>query len=265
MYGTGSGQHWLLGIGAETPLNSISPCFLTANAARGLWDWYNRPHTGGCRLRAGRSYQERRGRRCRKLACAAICSPPAPALIPAARSPGGMDDPICRRNQGWMRRFVHWPAQPLAPLFAPKLGSSPLPRILSMEGNPAACAWLATRCGRRESEKRISQSTRSEGCCERIACPSHPGRPLTELRNIGTQELKIHYFAPMRWKVSGPRLPPSDKTEMGPLAEEHPPRIRAPTRRSARPSLTRSPIREISVTTFVTATCRSKGSTLLAL
>ena len=52
---------------------------------------------------------------------------------------------------------------------------------------------------------------------------------MTELRNIGTQELKIHYFAPMRWKVSGPRLPPSDKTEMGPLAEEHRPRIRAPT------------------------------------
>jgi hypothetical protein len=36
MDGTGSGQHWLLGIGAETPLNSISPYFLTASAARGL-------------------------------------------------------------------------------------------------------------------------------------------------------------------------------------------------------------------------------------
>jgi hypothetical protein len=43
---------------------------------------------------------------------------------------------------------------------------------------------LPTRCGRRESEKRISRSARSDGCCERIACPSHPGRPLAELRNI---------------------------------------------------------------------------------
>src|SRR5260370_26043331 len=38
--------------------------------------------------------------------------------------------------------------------------------------------------------------------------------------------------------AAGPRLPRSDRTEMGPLTGEHRLRIRAPWRWSARPSLT---------------------------
>ena len=34
--GTPSGQHWLRGFGAASPLNSISPCFFTASAAAGF-------------------------------------------------------------------------------------------------------------------------------------------------------------------------------------------------------------------------------------
>jgi hypothetical protein len=30
------GQHWLLGLGAGMPLNSLSPCFFTASAASGF-------------------------------------------------------------------------------------------------------------------------------------------------------------------------------------------------------------------------------------
>jgi hypothetical protein len=40
--------------------------------------------------------------------------------------------------------------------------------------------------------------------------------------------------------ATGPWLPRSDRTEMGPLSEEHRSRIRAPRRWSARPSLTHS-------------------------
>jgi hypothetical protein len=40
--------------------------------------------------------------------------------------------------------------------------------------------------------------------------------------------------------AAGPRLPRSDRTEMGPLSEEHRSRIRAPRRWSARPSLTQN-------------------------
>jgi hypothetical protein len=36
MYGTGSGQHWSLGFGEATPLNSNSPYFLTVSAAQGF-------------------------------------------------------------------------------------------------------------------------------------------------------------------------------------------------------------------------------------
>jgi hypothetical protein len=34
--GTPPGQHWVLGIGAGMPLNSISPCFFTTSAACGF-------------------------------------------------------------------------------------------------------------------------------------------------------------------------------------------------------------------------------------
>src|ERR1700730_2453357 len=36
VYGVGSGQHWLPGLGGTTPLNSISPLFLTASTACGV-------------------------------------------------------------------------------------------------------------------------------------------------------------------------------------------------------------------------------------
>src|SRR6266849_10627534 len=41
--------------------------------------------------------------------------------------------------------------------------------------------------------------------------------------------------------AAGPWLPRSDRTEMGPLSEEHRPRIRAPGKWSARPSLPSRP------------------------
>src|SRR6266436_5975081 len=44
----------------------------------------------------------------------------------------------------------------------------------------------------------------------------------------------------------GPRLPRSDRTEMGPLTEEHRPRIRAQERWPAWPSLTRKRVRQES-------------------
>jgi hypothetical protein len=34
--GTGSGQHWLFGVGYATPVNEISPCFFTSSAAWGF-------------------------------------------------------------------------------------------------------------------------------------------------------------------------------------------------------------------------------------
>src|SRR6516165_2038583 len=36
VYGVGSGQHWLPGLGGTTPLSSISPLFFTTSAACGL-------------------------------------------------------------------------------------------------------------------------------------------------------------------------------------------------------------------------------------
>src|SRR5215472_11350415 len=39
----------------------------------------------------------------------------------------------------------------------PKPGSSPPPRILSMKGNPAACAWLLARCPVPSSDARAPE------------------------------------------------------------------------------------------------------------
>src|SRR5712672_4531115 len=65
--------------------------------------------------------------------------------------------------------------------------------------------------------------------------------------------------------AAGPWLPRSDRTEMGPLSEEHRPRICAPRRWSARPSLTQTgprPMRRIACLGATTSRRQSAINTL---
>jgi hypothetical protein len=63
-------------------------------------------------------------------------------------------------------------------LFAPKWVLPPLPRLLPMKGNPAACASPPTWCGREKVKKRrarLWRSTRSVVVARELLADSNPG------------------------------------------------------------------------------------------